>query len=299
MKQLLKKMRLISILSIVLSYVLVNHNIAIFAQDERILTMGPHVTELFTALNLDTKIVGTTLNNHSRGPLPEYASRIAKIPELTYGSASKEAVITSGANVIYAVDWEFGQGGLDSDELATYGIQVMLFNPQTIDELYEQIANIGKKFTVEAQAAQLIKNQKQRLEKVQSQVSHKSTPTILVYDSGDNGVFTASGSNYETRLIEMAGGQNIFADVTDKEWFTASKEEILARNPEWIIIHDYDQPSVEHKIMQLESDVVLKNLSAVQAHHYIILSLEAVLPGIRTALTVETIAEKIHGVEIK
>ena len=70
----------------------------------RVLTLGPNCTELMIALGLGPKIVGNTLDNHSRGPLPEYAAEYAKVPELNYGSATREAVLTSGA------DFAFGGG---------------------------------------------------------------------------------------------------------------------------------------------------------------------------------------------
>ena len=40
---------------------------------EKVLTLGPNCTELFAALGLGDLVIGRSLVNHSRGPLPEYA----------------------------------------------------------------------------------------------------------------------------------------------------------------------------------------------------------------------------------
>ena len=61
---------------------------------QRVLALGPNCTELFIALGLGDKIIGNTLANHSRGPLPEYAAEYARVPELNYGSATREAALT-------------------------------------------------------------------------------------------------------------------------------------------------------------------------------------------------------------
>ena len=84
---------------------------------QRVLTLGSNCTELFIALGLGDKIIGNTLDNHSRGPLPEYAAEYARVPELNYGSATREAALTSGADFVFGVGWEFGGGGLDVAEL--------------------------------------------------------------------------------------------------------------------------------------------------------------------------------------
>ena len=92
-------------------------SVTVTAMPQRALTLGPNCTELFIALGLGDKITGNTLDNHSRGPLPEYAAEYAKVPELNYGSATREAVLTSGADFVYGIDWEFGDGGSISRNL--------------------------------------------------------------------------------------------------------------------------------------------------------------------------------------
>ena len=90
---------------------------------ERVLTLGPNCTELFAALGLSDLVVGRSLVNHSRGPLPEYAEAVESIPELNHGSATREAILTSGADFIYALDWEISDQGLNIDEAENYGMK--------------------------------------------------------------------------------------------------------------------------------------------------------------------------------
>lgn len=264
--------------------------ITIDKKPERVLTFGPNCTELFTALGLNDYIIGTTLNNHSRGPLPEYEDEISKIPELNYGSATREAVISSGADFIYGIDWEFGSEGLDISELEGYGMNVYVNSATSVEEQYNEITDIGKIFGVEEKAEAFVNDQKSRILEVQNKIGSREKPDVLVYDSGNDGVFTAGGSNFETTLISLAGGNNIFSDITDKQWTTVSYEEVLSRNPDIIIVHDYDTPSAEEKIKEIKANSVLSQLDCVKNDRFITIDLESVLPGDRMAYSIEKLA---------
>lgn len=261
---------------------------------EKVLTLGPNCTELFIALGLQDKIIGTTLSNHSRGPLDEYKETYEKIPELTHASATREAVLSSGADFIYGIDWEFGEEALDLDELTTFGITTYMNSATTLDQIYQEISDLGKIFQIEDKAQAFIQDQKDRIAQVETKVATQEPIKVLVYDSGGNGVFTCSGSNFETLLIEKAGGKNIFDDLNSAQWVTVSSEEVLHRQPDVILIHDYDTPSLEEKIKEIKADPALSQLECVKQERFVSIPLESVLPGDRMAYTIEHLAKGFY-----
>ena len=261
---------------------------------EKVLTLGPNCTELFAALGLSDLVVGRSLVNHSRGPLPEYADAVNAIPQLNYSSATREAIISSGADFIYALDWEIGDAGCNIEEVAGYGMDVYVNAAVTIDEMYAEIEDIGKIFGIEDTAAAFIEDQKARIQAVVDKIAGQEPVNVLVYDSGNDGVFTCSGVNFESLLIGLAGGKNLFDDLTDKQWITVSYEEVLARNPDVILIHDYDAPSVEEKIAEIKANPTLSLLPCVQNDRFAVITLESVLPGDRMAYAVEALAADFY-----
>ena len=265
-------------------------SVTVTAMPQRALTLGPNCTELFIALGLGDKIAGNTLDNHSRGPLPEYAAEYAKVPELNYGSATREAVLTSGADFIYGIDWEFGDGGLDIKELEENGMNVLVERASNFDEAYSEIRALGKIFKIEARAEEFIKDQERRMKAVADKIKGREPLRVLVYDSGSSGVFTCAGNNFESLLIERAGGKNIFGDLGGKQWVTVSYEEVLERDPQVIVIHDYDSPSVEAKIAEIKANSALSQLDCVKNERFVTIALESVLPGSRMAYAVERFA---------
>lgn len=268
--------------------------ITIEKKPEKVLTLGPNCTELFAALGLSDLVVGRSLINHSRGPLPEYEEAVNAIPELNYSSATREAILTSGADFIYALDWEISDEGCNLDEVADYGMTVYVNSATTLEEQYQEIEDLGKIFGVEEAAAAFIEDQKTRIAAVQETIAGQEPVNVLVYDSGNDGVFTCSGINFESLLVELAGGSNIFSDLTEKQWITVSYEEVLAREPDVILIHDYDSPSVEEKIAEIQANPTLSQLPCVQEERFAIITLESVLPGDRMAYAVETLAKAFY-----
>ncbi len=268
--------------------------VVISAPPEKVLTLGPNCTELFAALGLSDKVIGRSLINHSRGPLPEYADAVNSIPELNYASATREAILTSGADFVYALDWEIGDEGCNIEETKAYGIDVYVNSATTLDEQYKEISDLGRIFGIEDRAEAFIEDQRARIAKVGETVSGKEPVRVLVYDSGNDGVFTCSGTNFESLLISLAGGENIFEDMDDKQWITVSYEEVLVRKPDVILIHDYDSPSVDEKIAEIKANPVLSELDCVKNGRFATITLESVLPGNRMAYAVESMARAFY-----
>jgi iron complex transport system substrate-binding protein len=153
---------------------------------------------------------------------------------------------------------------------------------------------MGKIFGVEDRAESFIADQKARIAAVKQKIAGKPPAKVLVYDSGNDGVFTCSGVNFETLLINESGGKNVFDDLTEKAWITVSYEEVLKRDPDFIIIHDYDSPSVEAKIAEIKSNDTLSQIDAAKNNRFVIIELESVLPGDRLAYTIEKLARGLH-----
>ncbi|MCI8935008.1 MAG: ABC transporter substrate-binding protein [Clostridiaceae bacterium] len=267
--------------------------VEISGRPQKVLTLGPNCAELFAALGLQDTVVGRSLVNHSRGPLPEYRQAVEAIPQLNYGSATREAVLSSGADFIYALDWEIG-GGVDLEEAAQYGMTVYINSAVTLEQQYQEIRDIGRIFGAEQAAEAFVAQQEARIQAVQDKIGDREPVKVLVYDSGNDGVFTCSGVNFESLLIGLAGGQNLFDDLEEKQWVTVSYEEVLLRQPDVILIHDYDSPSLEEKIAEIQANPTLAQLDCVKNQRFASITLESVLPGDRMAYAVEQMAQDFY-----
>ena len=266
------------------------HELTLEQMPEKVITAGPNCTELFIALGLEDKIIGNSCDNHAQAPLDEYKEAYDKIPELTFGYPTLEAVVSSGADFLYAIDWVF-EGDFTIEALEENGVKVYSNSASTVEQVYQEIRDLGQIFGVQENAEAFIADQQARIDAATAAIEGQKPVKVFCYDCDTgSGVYTAGGPNIETELIALAGGENVMKDL-DKAWTGVSLEEILEAEPDVIVIHDYDTPKADEKIAAIKSDPILSQLECVKEERFVVLPLEDAFPGSRTADAVETLAE--------
>lgn len=273
-----------------------NHGvrITVASMPQKVVTAGPNCTEVFCALGLGDKVIGKSMENHSNGALERYKDAVDAIPTLSVGYPTAQQIIDSGCEFLYASSWIFNDK-LSVTELEKAGITVYVSEASDFDSLFAELRDIGKIFLSD-RTEQIISEQNTQLEAVKNALGEITEPkTVFVLDSfiGDK-LFTAGSGNIETACIETAGGVNIFAEL-EKPWDAVEKSELIALNPEYIVIHDYSGSEYDAKVTALKADPELNTLDAVQNERFIRLSLEDVMPGMRSVPTVQTLAKALYA----
>ncbi len=263
---------------------------------ERAVTLNGHVTELMLSLGLAPKMVGTAYLNHPI--LDSLKAEYDAIPILSdgTGSPSLEVVLATGA------DFTFGRLSAYRDTavapveklkelgINAYAVKGTLIKGATMDDVYEDIANIGQIFDIQPAAGALIERIRGEIGEVEATIAKAGKPPVkvLVYDSGQDAIYT-TGKALETQLIALAGGVNVFADL-DETWSNVSWEEAVARAPEVIVINDYGQTSAADKIALLKHNPALASMPAIQNDRFVVLPLPSAFEGVRNPDAVRTLA---------
>ncbi|MFL0581999.1 ABC transporter substrate-binding protein [Solibacillus silvestris] len=265
---------------------------------QKAISINQHVTEVMLALGLEDSMVGTAyLDDQIYPPLQEAYDQV---PVLAEQYPSKEQVISTEADFIYG-GWAsaFNEKNLMSrEEMEQLGIGSYLQSSSVkvapeLEDIYTDIRNIAKIFRVEERGETLIEEMNADIEKVKEKVPTVDKPiNVLVFDSGDKDVFTAT-QNFMNTLVKMAGANNIFGDI-EKNWATVSKEDAVERNPEAIIVIDYGSTTAEEKINFLKNDPALSQTPAVQNERFVVLPLSAASEGIRVAEALEIIVKGLY-----
>ncbi|WP_153723070.1 ABC transporter substrate-binding protein [Sporosarcina cascadiensis] len=268
------------------------------AAPKRAISLNQHVTEIMLALGLEDSMVGTAyLDDKIYEPLQE---AYEKVPVLAEQYPSKEQVIEAEADFLYG-GWSsaFNEKGIATrEELKELDIDSYLQMSSTnvgptLEDIYADIRNIAKIFRVEERGEELISQMNQEIEEITAKLPEVKEPVdVLVFDSGETDVFTAT-QNFMNTLVTMAGGNNIFGDV-EGNWATVSKEDAVDRQPEMIVVIDYGSTTVEQKIDFLKSDPALSQTPAVQNERFVTLPLSAASEGVRVAEAVEILAKGFY-----
>ncbi len=265
---------------------------------KKAMSLNQHVTEIMLALGLEDSMVGTAYLDDAI--YPPLQAAYEKVPVLAKQYPTKEQVIDAGADFLYA-GWKsgFSEKGVGTpEELEALGIHTYLHTSSSIknpklEDIFGDIRNIAKIFHVEERGEKLIEQMTKDVEAIRTKLpQEEGTLRILVFDSGEKDVFTAA-QNFMNELVTIAGGKNIFGDV-ESGWTTVSKEDVVERNPEVIVVIDYGSTTAEDKINFLKNDPGLKETEAVVNRRFVILPLSAASEGVRAAEAIRILAQGFY-----
>nr|WP_091580744.1 ABC transporter substrate-binding protein [Alteribacillus bidgolensis] len=265
---------------------------------ERAISLNQHVTEIMLALGLEDRMVGTAYLDDAIHP--DLKDAYEKVPVLAEQYPSQENILAAKPDFIYG-GWESAfqnEAAGSREELEKFGIASYLHessnikNPQ-LEDVFQDIKNIGKIFREEEAAETLTSEIQSKVQEIQQNIPKQEvTKKVFVYDSGDSAPLTA-GQNFLNTLIEIGGAENIFGNL-NKGWATVSWEEVAEAAPDEIIIIDYGDTSVEDKKTFLKNHSVMKELKAVKEEQFTIIPLSEASEGIRAPEALEKIVDGIY-----
>jgi iron complex transport system substrate-binding protein len=262
-----------------------------------------NMTEMALALQLNARMVGVTGITGWYKTGPEFKVALGPIPELAPKNPNLENILAANPDFFFA-GWNYGMkvgGEVTPTTLAKYGIKTLVLSESCIhvnkqrpaasmDLLYTDFVKLGTIFGKEAQAKTQVAQWKARLAQLSPASSNKDT-RVFLYDSGDDKPFTAGKYAIPTAMIEAAGGRNIMADM-DTSWGTTAWETVAARNPQFLVMLDYQDGNGVTKLLQfLKNHPAMKETDAVKNERYVALRYAELTPGPANIEAIEKIAK--------
>jgi iron complex transport system substrate-binding protein len=267
-------------------------------------------TEDMLALGLESHMVGdfgVKGDGPVGQPIPtQYLAGFKKVKDVSSDYFTLEKLVGLRPDFVFA-GWDYGLSvgtNLTPTGLAKYRIKTLALTEScahvqtnkdsvNISNTYQDITNLGKIFGVESKATKLISSMKSQVASAQEKVKNLTSVSVFDYDSGTSAPFTGAGLATISALISDAGGTDIFSQL--KQGFSSvSWEQVVAADPQCIIINDYGTPTASQKETFLENSKFSKNLTAVKDKCFLPLSYDEVTPGPRNASAVVKIARWLH-----
>ena len=266
-----------------------------------------NLTEMMLVLGLADRMVGYTGISGWKTLDEEMRAGVEQLPELSAKYPTKEVILGADADFYFA-GWNYGMkvgGEVTPETLEPFGIKVYELTESCIhigekpkvsmDDMYNDIANLGKIFQVEDKAASLIDGYKADLAEFTASLETADEPLrVFVYDSGEESPFTAGRYAMPTALIEAAGGKNIMDDF-EKSWATVTWEEVVERNPEVVVIVNYGNVTAEEKRAFMMNNPAFADLDAVKNDRFVTLEYVEATPGPRNINAVKKLANGFWG----
>ncbi|WP_321784431.1 ABC transporter substrate-binding protein [Paraburkholderia sp. J94] len=284
-----------------------NRDVTFTHAPARAVSNDVNLTEMMLALGLRTRMAGYTGISGWKTADPALQAALLGLPELARRYPSLETLAAAHAD-LYVAGWNYGMrvGGpitpqtLARFNIATYELtescsHVMPRPAASLDDVYNDLRNLGAIFDVDARAQTLIASMQSSVAEVSRVLNARphTPPRVFVYDSGEDKPFTAGALAMPTALIRAAGGRNVMDDVA-QSWTQVSWESVVARDPQVIVIVDYGAVTAAQKEAFLLGLPALANVAAIREKRFIVVPYDAATPGVRNAKAVETLAHSLH-----
>lgn len=261
-----------------------------------------NLTEMMLALGLNDNMAGYTGVSDWKTLDEQLRAGIGQLPELSPNYPTKEVLLGADADFYFA-GWNYGMrvgGEVTPDTLGEFGIAVYELTEScihimdkakaSIDDMYNDLLNLGRIFGVEEKAVALVDGYRQDLADFSAGLpATDGEVKVFVYDSGEARPFTAGRYAMPTALIEEAGGVNIMDDV-DSSWVEIGWEPVIERNPDVIVIVDYGSVTAEEKADFMRDNPAFKDIPAVQNDRFVVLPYVEATPGPRNIAAIKTLA---------
>ncbi len=273
---------------------------------KRAISNDVNLTEMMLVLGLTDRMVGYTGISGWNKLDAKMREGVNALPELSKKYPSKEVLVGADADFFFA-GWNYGMkvgGEVTPQTLEPFGIKVyeltescthiMKKNKASIEDMYNDLLNLGRIFGVEERAKSLVDGYRLELSKERKDLKAESPLRVFVYDSGEDAPFTAGLYAMPTALIEAAGGTNIMDDF-QKSWGTVTWEEVIDRNPEVIVVVNYGKVTAEQKREFMMSNPAFANLDAVKNDRFVNLEYVEATPGPRNINAVKTLLKAFWG----
>ncbi len=196
---------------------------------QRIVSLAPSITEILFEIGAGGQVVGRT----DYCNYPKEALALPSIGGFSAEAISLETIISLEPDLVIG-------GSIYQAEvikaLTDAGVPAFVSQPANLAEIKDSLGLIGKITGHADEAAASADEMQARIDAVTEAVSAvpaDQRPTVF-YEVWHEPLMSANGVTVVGELIDLAGGVNMFADLTD-EYPTVSVEQIVEVDPQFII----------------------------------------------------------------
>lgn len=256
---------------------------------QRIIPMAPNIVETVFALGAGGRVAGVS----SYTTFPPEATKMPAVGALY--DPDIERIVALDPDLIIIQQKHEKIEALCRER----GIELLTVEMVSLRGIIEGIQRIGARLGAEREAEDLTASILAGLEDVADRV--RSQPRRKVFlclgrtPGSLKGLFTVGGPSFLSELITIAGGENIFADLT-QDFPQISLESLNSRAPE-VIIETYPSQaiSLEKQVALIGDWSALPGLPAVTSNRIHIMTDDYILlPGPRIVDIARRFAEALH-----
>ncbi|MGL5698512.1 MAG: heme/hemin ABC transporter substrate-binding protein [Kluyvera sp.] len=247
---------------------------------EKIAVAGGSLAELIYAMDAGQRVVGVDETT-------SYPPETAALPHIGYWKQlSSEGILSLRPDTF--ITWQDAGPQLVFDQLRSQKVNVVTLPrvPATVEQMYANIHALAKVLNTEARGDALVKDIRQRLQKVAQSSANKPAPVnaLFILSAGGSAPQVAGKGSVADAIMTLAGAHNVAQHLQYRSY---SAEALIAANPEVIIV---TSQMVEGDLNRMSTVAGITRTAAWKNQRIVILDQALILGmGPRVADAVETL----------
>ena len=200
--------------------------VEVAAAPERLVSLAPSNTEIVCALGACDSLVGVT-------DFDDYPAEVADVPDVVVNAqVDVELVVAAEPDLVLAAGNELTPT-VAIEQIEELGIPVVVLYPETLDEVYADVALLGQALGESAAAAELVSDLRGRASAVVEAVAGADRPRVL-YEvfHAEGTTYTAGDGSFLASLLDLAGAEPVTGDALG----AIATEDLVAADPEVILL---------------------------------------------------------------
>ena len=204
---------------------------------QRIISLAPHVTEMLFAVGAGKQIVGAV----DYSDYPEAAKAIPRVGG--YNGFDLEAIVALKPDLVVA--WRSGNSAAAVEKLKQLGLKIYLSEPEALDDVATDLEHLSVLSGHVAEGQRAANDYRTELKRLQQRYAGAAKVRVF-YQIWNRPLMTINGQHLIGHVIDLCGGQNIFASLptlapqVDLEAVILANPEVIiasgmgAKRPDWL-----------------------------------------------------------------
>ncbi len=202
------------------------------APAQRIVSLAPHLTELAFTAGAGDRIVATVeYSDH-----PDAARSIPRIGDAFRVDLERLLALRPDAVLV----WESGTPGPTVERIRALQLPVVSFQTHRLEHVATVLRAIGRLADTSDVAERAASDYERRIQELRERYRDR-TPLRVFIEVDDRPLYTVNGQQIMSELVELCGGRNVFADLSELAP-AIGIEAVIAKNPQVIVSTDDTVP---------------------------------------------------------
>jgi iron complex transport system substrate-binding protein len=253
------------------------------AEVRRMVSLAPNLTETIYALGAGDRLAGVT-------DYCDYPPEAQKKPRVGGPrNPSLEAIVALKPDVVLATT---ALNRLETVEaLARLGVVVYATDPRTVAGVLESIARLADLIGASQEGQILVSNLRARLESLQERLAGRPVKRVL-FIVWEDPLITIGPHTFLADALRYAGARSVVE--TRQDWPRLSFEEVIRLKPDYLVFAGSHGETGEREFVDLRTRPGWRELAAVRARRFAIISDAVNRPAPRLVDAIEELARQLH-----